>query len=80
MRHQIGGEPTFVQGDIFYWAFWEKWDKHHKLLFQLDSEYSRATKSYKALWGDCGVANFFITPEDLKNLDFSKVVYAWSGG
>lgn len=71
--HQIGGEPIFTQNDIFYWMLGEDWDKHHKVLFQLDSERS------KVRWGDFGAANFFITPEDLKNLDFSKVVYAWSG-
>lgn len=29
------------------------------------------------MWGDCGVANFFIHPDDLKNKDFSKVLYNW---
>lgn len=29
------------------------------------------------LWGDCGVANFFINSEALKKKDFSKVMYNW---
>ncbi|MDE5859478.1 MAG: DUF1963 domain-containing protein, partial [Oscillospiraceae bacterium] len=29
------------------------------------------------MWGDMGVANFFISENDLKNLDFSKVAYNW---
>ena len=30
------------------------------------------------MWGDAGAANWLITPEQLKNLDFSKVFYSWS--
>ena len=29
------------------------------------------------IWGDCGVANFFINQKDLENCDFSKVLYNW---
>ena len=29
------------------------------------------------LWGDCGVANFFISRTDLEKLDFSRVLYNW---
>jgi uncharacterized protein YwqG len=29
------------------------------------------------MFGDVGVANFFITEEDLKKKDFSKVIYNW---
>ncbi len=29
------------------------------------------------MWGDCGVANFFINPADLAKKDFSKVFYTW---
>ncbi len=28
--------------------------------------------------GDCGVANFFIHPQDLAKKDFSKVMYNWN--
>ena len=29
------------------------------------------------MWGDCGVGNFFISSDDLKRLDFSRVLYTW---
>ncbi|MDN5490601.1 MAG: DUF1963 domain-containing protein, partial [Acinetobacter sp.] len=29
------------------------------------------------MWGDSGVGNFFIHPDDLEKRDFSKVVYNW---
>lgn len=28
-------------------------------------------------WGENGIANFFIHPDDLKKRDFSKVLYNW---
>ncbi len=32
------------------------------------------------MWGDMGVAGFFINYEDLKRKDFSKVLYNWDCG
>ena len=29
------------------------------------------------MWGDMGIANFFINKEDLSKLDFSNVFYNW---
>ena len=29
------------------------------------------------MWGDYGVANFFIHPDDLAKKDFPKVLYNW---
>jgi uncharacterized protein YwqG len=49
-------------------------DDEYILLLQIDSN-TDGTDSI--LWGDCGVANFFITKKDLINLDFSKVFYNW---
>ncbi len=46
------------------------------LLFQMDSEYAKE-KKIEILWGDVGVGNFFIKPDDLEKLDFSKVMYTW---
>ena len=40
------------------------------LLLQIDSDDS-------IIWGDSGVCNFFIKKEDLKNKDFSNVLYNW---
>ena len=65
---QVGGYPCFTQ-----------WDPRERekdtrqpdvLLFQLDTVED-------IMWGDSGVGNFFITREDLKNRDFSRVLYNW---
>ncbi|MEE1943747.1 DUF1963 domain-containing protein [Pedobacter sp. KR3-3] len=45
-------------------------ESNYLLLFQLDSD-------EHIMWGDTGVANFFIDPTDLANKDFSKVPYHW---
>jgi len=68
MGHKIGGFPYFTQNEI---RNHRKGYSKYQLLFQLDSD------GDKVLWGDLGVANFFITPEDLKKRDFSKVLYNW---
>ena len=46
-------------------------EQYDTLLFQMDS--------YKdiIMWGDVGVANFFIKKEDLEQMDFSDVFYTW---
>lgn len=61
---QVGGYPFFTQSDP---RSDEEWGI---LLFQLDSVEN-------ILWGDVGVANFFIRPADLKARDFSHVWYNW---
>lgn len=53
--------------------------EEHILLFQMDSDFGK-DQDYEIMWGDAGVGNFFITPDDLKALDFSKVVYNWDCG
>ena len=72
-NHQIGGFPNFTQSDVRRVG--------DVLLFQMDSEMGNGedgkSKSWEILWGDCGIANFFISREDLKNLDFSNVLYNW---
>ncbi len=56
---------------------WEIRDKddENKLFIQLDSLYD--SKEDILMWGDSGVANFFITDEDLKNRNFEDVIYNW---
>lgn len=44
------------------------------LLFQMDSEDG---EGYSILWGDGGVANFFIRRAALERCDFSQVLYNW---
>ena len=64
------GHPYFTQADIR-----ERGWRYDTLLFQLDSECCEEQDI--VMWGDSGVGNFFINVEDLKNLDFSNVVYNW---
>ncbi len=68
----IGGYPQFRQDDPRYNADYADCDV---LLFQLSSYIGK--EPYQILWGDAGIANFFISSEDLKNLDFSRVLYSW---
>lgn len=67
---RLGGYPSFTQFDPREGEF-----ENYELLLQIDSE-SEGDTEY-IMWGDCGIANFFIDPEDLKKCDFSKVIYNW---
>ncbi len=71
--HNMLGYPFFTQDDPRYN---EEYRKYDTVLLQIDSEMADKGKDY-VLWGDCGVCNFFISQEDLKNGDFSKVLYNW---
>lgn len=62
--HKFGGYPDFTQSDPR-----EASDKR-VLLLQLDSDDAM-------MWGDSGIANFFIDPDDLARADFSRVSYHW---
>ncbi|CUS21587.1 LAQU0S03e06018g1_1 [Lachancea quebecensis] len=66
--HVIGGYPDFVQDDPRE----NRHPEHTELLLQIDSD-----NTVDIMWGDCGMANFFISLEDLKKKDFSKVLYNW---
>ncbi|WP_164978656.1 YwqG family protein [Pseudoxanthomonas composti] len=61
--HKLGGYPSFTQED-------PRRDGDDELLLQLDSD-------DVLMWGDSGVANFFIRPADLARRDFSRVAYNW---
>ena len=67
--HKSGGYPGFTQ-----WDPRSSEDTHDVLLFQLDSDMGA---DWKILWGDCGIGNFFINRENLKNCDFRDVIYNW---
>ncbi len=68
MGHKIGGFPYYTQAEVR--SYHE--DLHdYQLLLQIDSE------GEKIMWGDVGVANFFMRYEDLVKRDFSKVLYNW---
>ncbi|MFP7492949.1 YwqG family protein [Terribacillus saccharophilus] len=68
--HKVGGYPFFTQGDPRDYR--ENYQKQDTLLLQIDSDSDNGI-----MWGDVGVANFFITKEDLLQLDFSNVIYTW---
>ena len=67
--HKIGGYPYFIQVDPR-----EENDPHTFLLLQIDSD---DIEDKEIIWGDCGVANFFISPEDMANCKFADVLYNW---
>lgn len=71
--HRIGGYPHFAQDDPRCFNY----DEKEILLFQLDSD---EVEDVNLMWGDAGVANFFISREDLKNGVFSDVLYSWDCG
>lgn len=68
--HKIGGYPFFTQTDPREWE--KAYQEHNILLLQIDTD-----DDLGIMWGDYGVANFFITKEVLLNLDFSNVLYNW---
>lgn len=65
--HKISGYANFTQEDPRS----EDCYGDYVLLFQLDSDCN------KIIWGDVGVANFFISKQNLINEDFSSVLYNW---
>lgn len=77
---RMGGYPFFTQEDPR--GYNENYAKCSVLLFQSDSESGGDENSVEdeILWGDCGVANFFISLEDLEKRDFSHVLYNWDCG
>ncbi len=64
-----GGWAYFTQDDP------RKDDDDREVLLQLDSYFGDDKVGF--MWGDAGVGNFFISPQDLANLDFSNVLYNW---
>lgn len=66
--HKIGGFPNFTQSDV------REIGDYEILLLQIGSE---GTEKNEIMWGDCGIANFFIREKDLKELNFEKVIYNW---
>lgn len=66
---KLGGYPFFTQEDPR--AYGEHTDLD-VLLLQIDTD-----DDLEIIWGDSGVANFFISREDLKRKDFSNVLYNW---
>ena len=76
---RMGGYPHFEQEDLRGYED-NGLSGHTVLLFQSDSENGGEGWENMVCWGDAGVANFFITPEDLARRDFSNVLYNWDCG
>lgn len=74
-EHKLGGYPCFIQCDPREGE--EELQRYDTLLFQLASDY---TENEKVMFGDGGVCNFFIPSENLKNRDFSDILYTWDCG
>ncbi|MCB5950580.1 DUF1963 domain-containing protein [Enterococcus sp. BWT-B8] len=66
---KIGGYSYFTQQDP------RTDDTYDVLLFQLDSESKNG--SWPIIWGDVGIGNFFINYQELKEKNFSNVLYNW---
>lgn len=69
--HWMLGYPSFTQEDPR-----SEDSPFDTLLLQIDSMRNEEN-GYSILWGDCGVANFFIARTNLEKLDFSRVLYNW---
>jgi putative uncharacterized protein (fragment) len=68
--HKIGGYPYFIQVDPR-----EENDPHTLLLLQIDID---NVGGEEICWGnEGGVANFFVSPEDMANCKFDDVLYNW---
>ena len=62
------GYPAFTQSDPRYYN--KEYSKYNTLLLQIDTDEN-------IMWGDSGVANFFIDKEDLENNNFNNILYNW---
>ncbi len=65
---RIGGYPEFTQDDPRGF----KISDQTVLFLQIDSETTDDNGEEVIMWGDSGIANFFISPEDLKNKDLGR--------
>lgn len=72
--HKLHGYPGFTQSDPR--ENLEDVNYFDTLLFQMDSEFG-GDDNIEIMWGDSGICNFFINHNDLKNLNFSNVLYNW---
>lgn len=78
--HKTGGYPYFVQSDPRYQLYAtykeiEESEVYDFLLLQIDSEWKDGKDLI--LWGDSGCAQFLISSKELKELNFSNVLYNW---
>ena len=72
--HAIGAYPTFTQWDP---RNPEEKDVYGITLLQVESHWDNDSNSSGIMWGDSGVANFFINKEKLEHLNFEDVLFNW---
>lgn len=72
--HAISAYPTFTQWDP---RNPDKPDAYGISLLQIESNFSNDSNDAEIMWGDSGVANFFINNNKLKNLDFEDILFYW---
>lgn len=68
--HSLLGWPAFIQTDPRE-QMMGGFVRYNTLLLQMSSE------PFTAMWGDDGIANFFINSESLQRHDFSDVLFHW---
>ena len=77
LNHAIGGYPNFTQYDPRGYNSEEgEQSPYDIMLLQVESEWKK-DDDVEIIWGDCGVGNFFISEENLKNCNFEDVLYNW---
>lgn len=76
-QHRIGGYPVRCQDDPREDN--ETLQEKDVLLFQLGPDFTcnREDDMGNIMWGDCGVANFFISTKDLQDRRFDRVHFSW---
>ena len=74
VQHAIGAYPTFTQWDP---RNPDDTDAYDVMLLQIESMRSSDSNENEIMWGDSGVANFFIDSEKLERLDFNHVLFNW---
>lgn len=72
--HAIGAYPTFTQWDP---RNPEEKDAYGVTLLQVESHWNNTPNNNEIMWGDSGVANFFINKEKLEHLNFEDVLFNW---
>lgn len=72
--HAISAYPTFTQWDP---RNPEEKDAYGITLLQVESYWNNDSNSSGIMWGDSGVANFFINKEKLEHLNFEDVLFNW---
>lgn len=68
------GYPDFTQDNPIYDN--ESLERFDSLLLCLDGS-SKIGNNFNMMWGDCGIANFFINSKKLALGDFTDIFYTW---